>query len=115
MLLTLNKLNNADKHRNLVTIIQGLRPGIIFYRTHRGVSGLAPLQISEGHAIHDGAELSIGHLLPPDVVEVHVEAPVHVAFGNSLEGGVYEAPEIFEAMLGFVTEVTNMLEAFIPR
>jgi hypothetical protein len=109
VLLTLRRLNNADKHRKLLVQEHGLTEGVRRFLLPPNRTRVQDVfNIAAGHALADGAEI---HRLPFEV-DMKVHGTAKVAIGSSAEH-VCELRDTFEALFQFVSITIATLELWV--
>lgn len=106
VLLTLRRLNNADKHRKLLVQKHGLTDGVRRFLLPPNKTRVQDVfSIPAGRALADGAEI---HRLPFEV-DMKVFGTAKIAIGSSSEH-VCELRDTFEALFQFVSITIAALE-----
>lgn len=112
-LALLCEFQDADKHRALTIVTQGLAdPVLLVTRGDRPVERLRP-QAPLGGLIRDGAVVHMDLANPPTKVEIEVEGTPVVVIGSSPDGPFRKCPAALEKMLTVACVVVDDLAALL--
>jgi hypothetical protein len=116
-LAIVSRLDNADKHRELVVVTQHLRsPAITLHTRVRGEPGPMFHQSGHGETFENGAIIALFPFPEPIGMDydVHSHGAVEVALKRGEPwGGYYELPSTLETILKYVSEdVVLTLDTF---
>jgi hypothetical protein len=109
----LSSLQNADKHRNLISLAPGIETTDVLILSPYGISSLPSPDFHEDGAVIATLEPKPGWR----EAEVHVEVRGTVSIAIKVAGAQgYAGIDHLRALLGFVrTEVLSTLTLFVPR
>jgi len=108
----LNKLDNADKHRRLIPVAQGLGDAVVTITPPNGESISYPLP----GMVMDGAVIASYEVTDPSreaEVDVYVNGTPQIAIEVEKEKGAIRIPGALEKMIAHARELTGRLAPFV--
>lgn len=107
----LNRLDNADKHRDLIALGQGLADTLVTITPEVG----DPVSYTLPGAVPDGAEVARGEITDPTKsheVKVEICGSARVAIEVRKDGGGVQIPSTLEGLIGHARAITTKLAPF---
>lgn len=111
-LALLRAFQDADKHRELSVIAQGLiDPTFSFIEP----SGVVTTNPPPAHAappdsiMRNGAIVNVDFSNPPQQLEMEIEGTPRIVIGSSMDGPMRECPAVFDNMLRLAREIVHDL------
>jgi len=112
-LALLSEFQNADKHRELTVVAQGLTdPEFLFTNPDGTVTRKQPLEPPDG-LMRDGAIVGLDSANPPQKMEMQVEGTPRIVIGSSIDGPVRGCPGALERMLTLACVLVDDLAALL--
>jgi len=107
-LALLNVFQNADKHRELSVIAQGLDDPAFFFTDPSGMvtkEETTNLEALGDDLMRNGAVVNLDRSNPPQKMEMEIEGTPRIVIGRSIDGPMRQCPDVLERMLRFAREI----------